>query len=154
MKIDIITNFSFGKLRKKWTDSIKPEIMENLPKDAASRWKKNILEKSYTPLQKSTIEIRKNLGRGGRKPLVDTKNLYRSITAQKTSVKYLAYGEYHLENHKTSKNSLVRSEKTVPARKWKDKRFSLLTDKSKKRAMKKIRQGLRRAGKGKIIARY
>ena len=48
----------------------------------------------------------------------------------------------------------MRSEKTVPARKWKDKRFALLTDKSKKRAMKKIRQALRRAGRGKIIARY
>ena len=154
MRIDIITNFSFGKLKKKWAESIKPEIMQSLPKDAASRWKKNILEKSFTPLKDSTIEIRKNLGRGGKKPLIDTKNLYRSITPQKTSVKYLAYGEYHLEEQKTSKNSLVRSVKTVPPRKWKDKRFAVLTDKSKKRAMKKIRQGLRRAGKGKIIARY
>ena len=44
--------------------------------------------------------------------------------------------------------------KTVPARKWKDKRYALLTDKTKKNVLKRIRLGLRLAGRGKIIAKY
>ena len=154
MKIDMLVNFDFGKLEKKWVDSIKPKIMESVPKDTARRWKKNIKEKQFTPLKDSTIQIRKNRGTGGCKPLFDAGNLYKSKTPHKGSVKYLAYGEYHLEEQKTSENSLIHSVKTVPPRKWIDKRFSLLTEKTKKRIFKEIKLGLKLAGRGKIIARY
>ena len=150
MKIDILTNFDFRKLRDKWTSSIKPKIMENIPKEAASRWKKNILDKHFTPLEDSTIELRKG---GGKKPLFDTGNLYRSIVAQKKSVKHLAYGEHHIDGYTTSTSSMIPG-KTVPPRRWKDKRFAILTEKTKKRSMKEIRTGLRRAGRGKIISKY
>ena len=154
MKVEVLANFDFDKLNKKWTNEIKKDIFAKVSEDTANRWKKNIKEKSFTPLKKSTIDIRKyRKSSGGSKPLFDTGALYKSIEPQKRSVKHLAYGEYHLERHKTSGNSMIPN-KTVPARKWKDKRYALLTDKTKKNVLKRIRLGLRLAGRGKIIAKY
>ena len=61
--------------------------MDNVCEDTANRWKKNIKEKSFTPLKKSTIDIRKyRKSSGGSKHLFDTGALYKSIEAQKRSV--------------------------------------------------------------------
>ena len=153
MKIDVISNFDFDKLSKTWTSKIKPELVGNIAKDTASVWKKNILDKQYTPLRKSTVAVRENRGRGGNKPLFDTGNLYRSIVAQKTSVKHAAYGEHHIDGYTTGSTSMIPNKK-VPPRKWKDKRFALLREETKKKALKKINSALRRAGRGKIIASF
>ena len=155
MKVSILSNFDFNKLEKKWSSSIKPSIFENVAKDTEKVWKNNLKTKSFTPLKESTKEIRKLRGRSKTisRPLIDTGRLLNSIKANKRSVSYIAYGEFHIERHKTTKNSMIPN-KTVPARKWKDKRFAHLTPKNKKRVMKQIRLGLRRAGRGKVIARF
>ena len=150
MKIDVISNFDFDKLSKTWTSKIKPELVGNIAKDTASVWKKNILEKHYTPLRESTVALRKG---GGGKPLFDTGNLYRSIVAQKTSVKHAAYGEHHIDGYTTGSTSMIPNKKEPP-RKWKDKRFALLREKTKKKALKRINSAIKRPGRGKIIASF
>ncbi len=155
MKIDILSNFDFDKLEKKWSSKIKVDIFEHVAKDTEKVWKNTIKTKNFTPLKQSTKEIRKLRGRSRTlgKPLIDTGRLLDSIKAKKRSISHIAYGEFHMERHKTTKSSMIPN-KTVPARKWKDKRFGHLTKKTKKRVFKEIKLGLRRAGKGKIIARF
>ena len=73
MKVEVLANFDFDKLNKKWTNEIKKDIFAKVSEDTANRWKKNIKEKSFTPLKKSTIDIRKyRKSSGGSKPLFDT----------------------------------------------------------------------------------
>ena len=153
MKIDVISNFDFDKLSKTWTNKIKPDLVENVLKDTEKVWKRNILEKHYTPLRKSTVHVRKSRGRGGNKPLFDTGNLYRSIKAKKRVINHAAYGEYHIDGYTTGSTSMIPNKK-VPPRKWKDKRFALLRKSTKKKVLRKINSALRRAGRGKIIASF
>jgi len=150
MKITFHATYDFTKAKNKFTNTILPNVYETAAKDTARRYKKNLREKQFTSLKESTINIRKHFKISGKKPLNATGALYKSIKAQKRSVKFLKYGEYHLESHKTSANSLVPN-KTVPARKWRDKRYALLTEKSKKRIFKEIFKGVRAAGRGIII---
>ena len=154
MKIDVISNFDFDKLSKAWTSKIKPDLVENVLKDTEKVWKRNILEKHYTPLRESTVRVRKSRkSKGGNKPLLDTGNLYRSIKAQKRVIKHAAYGQHHIDGYTTGSTSMIPNKK-VPPRKWKDKRFALLREKTKKKVLARINSSLRRAGRGKIIASF
>ena len=150
MKVSFHATYDFKKAKKKLTSKILPNIYETAAKDTARRYKKNLREKQFTPLEESTLNIRKHFKISGKKPLNATGKLYKSIKAQKRSVSFLKYGEYQNEGFKTTGAMLIPN-KTVPPRRWRDKRYALLTKKSRKRIFKEIFKGVRASGRGIII---
>jgi hypothetical protein len=110
--IQIKKNFDFFKLSKKF-----PKIMSDggrrITRSAAKGAKEKI-DKGLTPsLKKSTIQLRKDRGLGGTKPLYATGELYRSIKSTKDGLEMLHYGWYHHKGF-TAKNVPIGFQNVKP----------------------------------------
>ena len=125
--ITVKKNFDFFKLEKKL-----PKIFSDGGRRvtrSAARGARERIENGLTPpLKKSTLELRKERGLGGSKPLYATGELHRSIKSTKDGLEMLHYGWYHQKGF-ISKNVPIgfrngkpifarnkRIQKQVPAR--------------------------------------
>ena len=94
MKLQIRTTFDFGKLASQM-----PKILEKhtqrTARSSATGARENISKGLSPPLEKSTIEIRKQRGRGGTKPLFETGALHKSIKGTSEGLEMLGYGIHH-----------------------------------------------------------
>jgi hypothetical protein len=94
MRLKVISNISFQKLH----DSLSENIQKGTRRIARSAVKgaKERIDRGLSPaLKKSTIELRKEKGTGGTKPLYETGSLYRSIKATDEGLEMNKYGWYH-----------------------------------------------------------
>ena len=149
MKVTFHVTYDFIKAKKKLKGLV-PKVKEDLGLDIAERWRKNLKEGTYDPIEDSTKEIRLKRGNMGTTPLFETGNLYNSIRATKTTIKHLKYGDYHLREHTTSSTSMIPNQ-AVPARNWKGLTDTILSEKQKEKFFKEIFKGIRASGKGKMI---
>tara|TARA_R100000995_G_scaffold84601_1_gene63853 strand:- start:3525 stop:3950 length:426 start_codon:yes stop_codon:yes gene_type:complete len=94
MKVDISVNFDFGKLGNEM-----PKIIEKYTQRYArssEEGSKENIDRGVSPeLKQQTINRRKRKGTGGRKPLFETGNLYRSIKGTSEGLVMLKYGYLH-----------------------------------------------------------
>tara|TARA_R100000805_G_scaffold18862_1_gene25487 strand:+ start:2061 stop:2636 length:576 start_codon:yes stop_codon:yes gene_type:complete len=110
--IIISRNFDFNKLDKEL-----PKVLETgmrrLGRSAAKGAKEKI-DKGLSPrLAHSTLQLRKERGTGGTKPLFETGNLYRSIKATDDGgVEMLHYGFLHEKGYKVPNVPLGYERKT------------------------------------------
>lgn len=125
--IEIKKNFDFFKLHKKFAQVMSDggrRITRSAAKGARER-----IEKGLSPaLKKSTLQLRKDRGLGGTKPLYATGELHRSIKSTEDGLEMLHYGWYHqngfraknvpvgFENGKPKFIRNKRIQKDVPAR--------------------------------------
>ena len=96
-----------------------------------------------TPLKKSTIEIRRERGRTGNKPLYDTGALYNSIKPTKDGVNIEPYGIWHAVGFdvktKTPFRHGVMEGKNVPRRRF---HAAVMNEKTAKRISNEISKNL------------
>ena len=96
-----------------------------------------------TPLKKSTIEIRRERGRTGNKPLYDTGALYNSIKPTKDGVNIEQYGIWHAVGFdvktKTPFRHGVMEGKNVPRRRF---HAAVMNEKTAKRISNEISKNL------------
>ena len=94
VKLQIKTTFSFGKLAREM-----PKILEKhtqrTARSSAAGARENISKGLSPPLKKSTLEIRKQRGTGGSKPLYETGSLFKSIKGTSEGLEMLRYGIHH-----------------------------------------------------------
>ena len=102
LKINISTNFDFGRLADRLPQIIK-KAMSGTIENSAKESKSAIASGLSPPLKDSTKEIRKARGTGGSKPLLDTGKLYSSIKATKKGISFESYGQYHLKEQTPKK---------------------------------------------------
>ena len=91
-----------------------------------------------TPLKKSTIEIRRERGRTGNKPLYDTGALYNSIKPTKDGVNIEPYGIWHAVGFDTGAKSMIPN-KDVPRRRF---HAAVMNEKTAKRISNEISKNL------------
>ena len=94
MKLQIKTTFNFGKLANQMP-KILEKHMQRTARSSAQGAKENISKGLSPPLKKSTIEIRKQRGTGGTKPLFETGSLHKSIKGTSEGLEMLSYGIHH-----------------------------------------------------------
>ena len=120
--IEIKKNFDFFKLLDKF-----PKVMSDggrrITRSAAKGAKERIEKGLTPPLRRSTIQLRKEAGTGGTKPLYETGALHRSIKSTKDGLEMLEYGIYHHKGY-TAKNVPIGKEKGGKPRFIKNKQFS------------------------------
>jgi len=126
-RLKFTSNISFQKLYDKL-----PEILEKggrrITRSSAKGAKDRIDKGLSPPLKRSTIELRKEKGTGGTKPLYETGSLYRSIKSTDEGLEMKKYGWYHhkgftvknvpvgFENGKPVFHKSKKISKKVPAR--------------------------------------
>ena len=107
MKLQVKTTFDFGKLASQM-----PKILEKhtqrTARSSATGAREAIDKGVAPPLKKSTIEIRKQRGTGGSKPLFETGALYRSIKGTSGGLEMLNYGLYHHRGYKTQGEEFMK----------------------------------------------
>ena len=98
MKLQVKTTFSFGKMAREMP-KILEKHMQRTGRSSAQGAKDNISKGLSPPLKKSTIDIRKQRGTGGTKPLFETGALHRSIRGTSEGLEMNTYGLYHHQGH-------------------------------------------------------
>ena len=91
---EITTTFDFGKLAGKMPKIIEKH-MQRTGRSSAQGAKEAISKGLTPPLKKSTIQIRKQRGTGGTKPLFETGSLHSSIKSTKDGLEMNSYGIHH-----------------------------------------------------------
>ena len=114
MEVKLKINYNSGKLAYNWSKIVKKTI-SRYARSSAKGAKKNIDKGVKPPLKKSTLDIRKNRNITRTKPLYETGNLHRSITAKKDTLTMNDYGFKHHKGFTTGAKSMVPKKK-VPAR--------------------------------------
>jgi|TARA_Y100000310_G_scaffold166258_1_gene165968 hypothetical protein len=71
------------------------EYIQRTTRNSAQGAKESISKGLSPRLKKSTIEIRRQRGRGGSKPLLETGALHRSIKGTSEGLEMLSYGIHH-----------------------------------------------------------
>lgn len=113
------------RLRDK-LDKILSKGGQRITRSAAKGARERIEKGLAPPLQQSTLELRKDMGIGGTKPLFATGALHRSIKSTKDGLEMLEYGLYHHYGYTTKKvptklrrdgsGFFANASKQVPAR--------------------------------------
>ena len=94
MKLEIKTNFDFGKMANELPKIIEKTIQRY--SRSAAQGSKEAIDRGVSPaLLQSTIDRRKRRGTGGSKPLYETGNLYRSIKGTSEGLEMKGYGFLH-----------------------------------------------------------
>ena len=109
MKLKVISNIDFLQLANRISRNISDgtrRIIRSAEKGAKERIDKGL----YPPLRQSTIQLRKERGTGGTKPLYETGALYRSIKSTDEGLEMLEYGWYHEKGY-TVKNVPIKKNK-------------------------------------------
>tara|TARA_R110002012_G_scaffold109377_1_gene253148 strand:- start:111 stop:536 length:426 start_codon:yes stop_codon:yes gene_type:complete len=114
MEVKLKIKYDSGKLAGNWSKIVK-KTLSRYARSSAKGAKKNIDKGLKPALKKSTLIIRKQRGRTGTKPLFETGNLHRSITAKKDTLTMNSYGAEHHKGFTTRANSMIPKKK-VPAR--------------------------------------
>jgi len=113
MEVKLKIDYNSGKLAYNWSKIVKKTI-SRYARSSAKGAKKNIDKGLKPALKKSTINIRKNRGITGTKPLYETGNLYKSITAEKDTLTMNHYGMKHHKGFKTGAKSMIKGKKVPP----------------------------------------
>ena len=110
--IEIKKNFDFFKLLKEF-----PKVMSDggrrITRSAAKGARQRIESGLAPTLKNSTLDLRKERGIGGSKPLFATGELHRSIKSTKEGLEMLHYGWYHHKGF-TAKNVPIGFESNNP----------------------------------------
>ena len=130
MKLKVKSNFSFSKLSSYISSKLFSTKAGQVLGSHIAESSREFIEKGKVtpPLKPSTVDIRRQFGTGGSKPLFETGRLAKSLEATKDGqLKMAEYGKYHLEGFTpkqipfkvvNGKKIFVKNTggKTVPAR--------------------------------------
>jgi hypothetical protein len=94
MKLEIKTNFDFGKMANKLPGIIE-KTMQRYARSSATGSREAIDSGVSPALEESTLKRRKRRGTGGSKPLYETGTLYRSIKGSSEGLEMKGYGFLH-----------------------------------------------------------
>ncbi len=111
MKLEIKTNFNFGRLAEKFKN-IQNDYLSDFSAGSAESTKGSI-DDGLQPLTDVTKQIRKIKGISGNTPLKATGKLYNSIKNKKNALVMEKYGIYHQEGFTPKKKPLVINKKVV-----------------------------------------
>ena len=118
MKLQIKSNFSFTKLGTYIRGRVFSTKTGQIFGSHIAKSSREFIEsgKVKPPLKKSTLDIRRNRGGSGSRPLFETGALARSLKATKDGhLSMEHYGAKHLKEHYTDAGSMIPG-KLVPAR--------------------------------------
>ena len=113
MKLKATSNFSFEQLANNLSKNIEKGT-KRIARSAVKGAKERIDKGLSPPLKKSTIELRKERGTGGSKPLYETGSLHRSLKATDKGIEMNKYGWYHHKGFKATNVPIGKNKLNEP----------------------------------------
>ena len=107
--IEVKKNFDFFKLHDKFA-KVMSDGGRIITRSAARGSRERIDKGLSPPLRQSTIQLRRERGTGGTKPLYETGALYRTIKSTDEGLEMLEYGLHHEKGY-TVKNVPIKKNK-------------------------------------------